>query len=347
MPTPVLVTGGAGYVGSHACKALANAGFLPVVYDNLVHGHEWAVRWGPLEIGDITDQARLEAAMRKHRVKAVVHFAAFAYVGESMQEPGRYFANNVGGTRSLLEAMRAVGVTRIVVSSTCAVYGIPERTPIDEATPTRPMSPYGESKLMMEKMLGWYRACHGLDWAALRYFNAAGADADGEIGEEHEPEPHLIPTVIRTALGKQTVLQIFGTDYPTPDGTAVRDYVHVTDLADAHVRALDYLGGGGESVAINLGTGAGHSVRAVIQAVEQAAGHPIKAILQPRRPGDPPFLVADAAMARRVLGWKPKHSSLDNIVATAWQWATARATAPIVFQQPAAVETALRQRLGS
>ena len=346
MSTPILVTGGAGYVGSHACKALAAAGFLPVVYDNLSRGHEWSVKWGPLEIGDITDQARLEAVMRKHRVTAVVHFAALAYVGESMQEPGRYFANNVGGTLSLLQAMHNVGVKRIVVSSTCATYGIPDRIPIDESTPTRPMSPYGESKLMMEKMLGWYRACHGLDWMALRYFNAAGADPEGEIGEDHDPEPHLIPAVIRTALGQQTVLQIFGTDYPTPDGTAVRDYIHVADLADAHIRALDYLSGGGDSQPINLGTGTGHSVREVVQAVERAAGHPIKAILQPRRPGDPPFLVADAAMARRVLGWKPSHSSLDNIVATAWQWASSRIAVP-VEHQPAAPVHELRRRHGS
>jgi UDP-arabinose 4-epimerase len=347
MSTPILVTGGAGYVGSHACKALAAAGFLPVVYDNLSRGHESAVKWGPLEVGDLADQPRLEAVMRKHRVTAVVHFAAFAYVGESMQEPGKYFANNVGGTLNLLQAMHNVGIKRIVVSSTCATYGIPERTPIDETLPTRPMSPYGESKLMMEKMLGWFRACHGLDWMALRYFNAAGADPEGEIGEDHDPEPHLIPAVIRTALGQQNVLQIFGTDYPTPDGTAVRDYIHVADLADAHIRALDYLAGGGDSQPVNLGTGAGHSVRAVVQAVERAAGRPIKAILQPRRPGDPPFLVADATLARRLLGWKPEYSSLENIVATAWRWASKRAAAPVgPPPQPAPVHE-LRRRHGS
>ncbi|MSP67048.1 MAG: UDP-glucose 4-epimerase GalE [Alphaproteobacteria bacterium] len=325
MSTPVLVTGGAGYVGSHACKALAAAGALPVVYDNLSRGHEWAVRWGPLEVGELNDTAALEAVMRKHRVQAVLHFAALAYVGESIQAPGRYFANNVAGSLALLQAMRAASVRRLIFSSTCAIYGVPERMPITEETPTHPVNPYGESKLMVERMLTWYRTCHGLEWIALRYFNAAGADPAGELGEAHDPEPHLIPTVIRAALGQQPICEIYGTDYPTPDGTAVRDFIHVTDLATAHVGALDHLSRGGESRALNLGTGRGHSVRTVIEAVARHAEQPIATVAKPRRLGDPPVLVADATAAQRVLGWIPRHSNLDQIVATAWRWHAARA----------------------
>ncbi len=316
----VLVTGGAGYIGSHTAKELARAGYGVVVYDNLSRGHRWAVRWGPLEEGDLQDETRLEGVLVKHGVEAVLHFAAFAYVGESMQAPERYFRNNAGGTLSLLNAMRGAGVKRIVFSSTCAVYGIPAVIPIEEAAPTAPLSPYGESKLMVEKMLQWEGICHGLSWVALRYFNAAGCDADGEIGEDHSPETHLIPSLLEAAQGGRTACEIYGTDYPTPDGTCIRDYIHVTDLAGAHVKALKYMEGGGPSIALNLGTGHGYSVREVVEAAGRAAGRPIPVVNRERRPGDPPMLVAAAERARQVLGWTPSHSSLDNILGTAWRW---------------------------
>ena len=320
MSQSILVTGGAGYVGSHACKALAAAGWRPVVYDNLSRGHAEAVRWGPLVEGDLHDRPRLAAALRTHRVAAVMHFAALAYVGESVAEPETYYTNNVGGTLALLGAMREAGVGTIVFSSTCAVYGVPDRVPIRETTATAPLNPYGETKLAIERALHWYGAAYGLRYAALRYFNAAGADPDGEIGEDHEPETHLIPLVLRAALGRGETLQIFGTDYPTPDGTAIRDYIHVADLADAHVRALAHLRAGGDSAALNLGTGHGHSVRAIVAAVERIAGRPVPCRQAPRRPGDPPQLVADPALARARLGWEPRHSDLDTIIRTALAW---------------------------
>lgn len=318
----ILVTGGAGYVGSHACKALAEAGCRPVVYDSLSRGHRGAVKWGPLVEGDLHERDRLVAAMRAHRVEAVMHFAALAYVGESVSCPELYYRNNVVGTLSLLDAMREAGVATIVFSSTCAVYGIPETVPIRETTAKAPLSPYGETKLAIERALHWYGAAHGLRYAALRYFNAAGADPDGEIGENHDPETHLIPLVLRAALGTGEALRIFGTDYPTPDGTAIRDYIHVTDLADAHVRALRHLAAGGESIELNLGTGSGHSVREVIASVERATGSSVKPYEAPRRPGDPPALVADATLARERLGWRPRCSDLDTIVRTALAWET-------------------------
>ena len=320
MRDTVLVTGGAGYIGSHTCKALAGAGFEPVVLDNLSFGHPWAVRWGPLVEGDLGDRDLITRTIGRHRVKAVIHFAAYAYVGESMRVPERYFRNNVINTLNLLESVQRTGVSRVVFSSTCATYGLPERVPIAEDQPQHPVNPYGESKLFVERALGWLGTAHGLGWAALRYFNAAGADPDGELGEAHDPETHLVPNAILAALGRAPALEIFGTDYDTPDGTAVRDYVHVTDLADAHVRALEHLLGGGESMAINLGTGRGHSVREVLDAVERIAGTPVPSRAAPRRPGDPPRLVADAARAAAVLGWRPRLSDLDSIVGTAWRW---------------------------
>jgi UDP-arabinose 4-epimerase len=323
----ILVTGGAGYVGSHACKALAAAGCRPVVYDSLARGHRGAVKWGPLIEGDLHDRDRLVAALRAYRVEAVMHFAAFAYVGESVTCPEVYYRNNVGGTLSLLDAMREAGVGRIVFSSTCAVYGVPETLPIRETTSKAPLNPYGDTKLAVERALHWYGAAHGLRYAALRYFNAAGADADGDIGENHDPETHLIPLVLRAALGSGDKLQIFGTDYPTRDGTAIRDYIHVTDLADAHVRALDRLAGGGESMELNLGTGSGHSVREVIAAVERVTGRTVPRHEAPRRPGDPPELVADAGLAWSLLDWRPTHSDLDTIVRTALAWETRPAVA--------------------
>jgi UDP-arabinose 4-epimerase len=319
MSKTILVTGGAGYVGSHACKALAGAGWQPVVYDNLLRGHREAVRWGPLVEGDLHDRARLVAAMREHRVAAVMHFAAFAYVGESVSEPEIYYRNNVVGTLALLAAMREAEISAMVFSSTCAVYGNPPEMPIRETTPTSPVNPYGETKRAIERALHWYDA-YGLRSVALRYFNAAGADPDGEIGEEHDPETHLIPLAIRAALGHAGPLHIFGTDYPTRDGTAVRDYIHVADLAAAHVAALDYLKGGGDTAIVNLGTGSGHSVREVIAAVERIGGRAVPRFEAPRRPGDPPELVADAALAAEKLGWRARCSDLDTIVRTATAW---------------------------
>jgi UDP-arabinose 4-epimerase len=316
----ILVTGGAGYIGSHTCKALHKAGFTPVTFDNLVYGHREAVKWGPFVEGDLSDKVLLEKVLTDYGVEAVIHFAAFAYVGESMEQPQKYFANNVVNTLNLLDVMHDAGVGHIVFSSTCATYGIPERVPIDESHPQQPVNPYGESKLFVERALKWHGVAHGLKSAALRYFNAAGADADGEIGEDHEPETHLIPLVIQAALGLREQVSIFGTDYPTSDGTAIRDYIHVTDLGEAHVMALEHLLGGGESIALNLGTGYGYSVRDVITSVENMSGREVPVVNAPRRPGDPPELVADAAAAKRKLGWEPRHSSLDNITKTALDW---------------------------
>ena len=320
----VLVTGGAGYIGSHTCKALAQSGYLPVTLDNLVCGHREAVRWGPFVRGDLSDQALVRRVLRDHHVAAVMHFAGYAYVGESMLAPGKYFDNNVCNSVALLEAMHAEGVGRIVFSSTCATYGLPHSIPIDETHIQQPVNPYGESKLFVERMLDWYRAAHGLRYAALRYFNAAGADPDGEIGEDHTPETHAIPLVIETALGRRPQFSIFGTDYPTRDGSAIRDFVHVTDLAAAHVLALRQLEHGNESVCLNLGTGRGHSVREVIAMVEQIGGRAIVTREASRRPGDPPELVADSARARALLEWTPRHSDLRTIVSTAWRWHEAR-----------------------
>lgn len=315
----VLVTGGAGYIGSHTAKALHRAGFTPIVLDNLSMGHAWAVKWGPLVQADLADRGALFSAMRAHRVEAVIHFAASAYVGESMQNPAKYFRNNVTGTLNLLEAMQEAGVRHLVFSSSCATYGIPQELPIPEEHPQQPINPYGESKLMGERLLRWFGECHGLGWVALRYFNAAGADPEGELGEEHEPETHLIPLVIGAALGVRGPVQVFGTDYPTPDGTAIRDYIHVSDLAQAHVRALEYLVQGGASQAFNLGTGVGHSVLEVIRAVERLGGRQVPFEEAPRRPGDPPVLVARAQKAASELGWKACFGP-EEIIRTAWRW---------------------------
>jgi len=316
----VLVTGGAGYIGSHTCKALSLAGYSPVTYDSLVHGHRWAVQWGPFVRGDIADGELLEHTLRRYSVGAVVHFAGYACVGESMTDPGKYFRNNTANTLTLLEAMESVGTDSIVFSSSCATYGMPREIPIREETPQQPINPYGESKLAVERMLQWWGVAHPLRWSVLRYFNAAGADPDGEIGEDHEPETHLIPLAIEAALGMRGPLEIFGCDYETPDGTPVRDFVHVTDLASAHVAALQYLKAGGDSVALNLGTGRGYSVREVLSAVEDVTGRTVPVRNAPRRRGDPPQLVASAQRARQLLGWEPCHSDLRTIVETAWQW---------------------------
>jgi UDP-arabinose 4-epimerase len=316
----ILVTGGAGYIGSHACKALARAGFTPIAYDNFGAGHREAVQWGPLIEADLADRARLLHVLRTEKVEAVIHFAAFAYVGVSVRDPATYFQNNVVNTLSLLDCMREAGVNTIVFSSTCATYGTPDRVPIDETQAQRPINPYGESKLFVERALLWYGGAYGLRWAALRYFNAAGADPDGAIGEDHEPETHLIPLAIQAALGQRAGLDVFGTDYPTPDGTAIRDYIHVNDLADAHVLALGKLMTGAAALQLNLGTGRGHSVRAVIEEVERITGRRVAQRLSPRRAGDPAELVADARRANEVLGWRPSLSDLDTIVRTAAAW---------------------------
>jgi UDP-glucose-4-epimerase GalE len=316
----VLVTGGAGYIGSHTAKALAKAGHEPLVLDNLSAGHRWAAKWGRLLDWDLADTEMLPQFLEKERVEAVLHFAGSLLVGESVQEPRKYFWNNVVNTLHLLDAMLEAGVKRIVFSSSAAVYGNPQRIPIPEDHPKQPVNPYGETKLAMERALQWYGNAYDLKWVALRYFNAAGADPDGELGESHNPEVHLIPLIIQAALGRRPHVEIYGTDYPTPDGTAIRDYVHVTDLAAAHVRALQYLADGGESRALNLGTGQGYSVREVIHAVGKISPHPVPFCEGPRRAGDPPALVAEASHAGKALGWKPQHSGLEAIIQSAWNW---------------------------
>jgi len=320
MKKAVLVTGGAGYIGSHTCKALAQRGFTPVTLDNLVYGQRESVRWGPLIEGDIADTALVEQTLRTHRIDSIVHFAAFAYVGESMKQPEKYFENNVVKTLRLLNAALTTGVHTLVFSSTCAVYGVPRVIPIREDQPKRPVNPYGETKLFIERALHWLGTAHGLRWAALRYFNAAGADPDGELGEVHDPETHLIPLVMQAALGERSAVEVYGTDYPTPDGTAIRDYIHVTDLAEAHVRALEHLLERGENLQLNLGTGKGSSVRDVIAAVERCADRPVPFRDASRRAGDPSILVADPARAQKILDWSPCHSRLRQIVETAWRW---------------------------
>lgn len=318
----VLVTGGAGYVGSHAAKALAHAGFEPVVFDNLSNGHAWSVRWGPFVQGDLADRELLLKTLTGNGIEAVCHFAANAYVGESIANPRKYFQNNVVNTLNLLDAMLDSGVRKLVFSSSCAVYGEPQQLPIAEDHRRQPISPYGESKWFVEKALQWYGAAYSLQSMSLRYFNASGADPDGELGEVHDPETHAVPLAIQTAMGQRPHFEVFGTDYPTPDGAAIRDYIHVTDIADAHVKALQHLLGQGESMALNLGTGAGHSVLEVVAAVERAAGRPVKVVKSARRTGDPAVLVADGARARQILGWQPRYSGLDTIVESAWRWHT-------------------------
>jgi UDP-arabinose 4-epimerase len=316
----ILVTGGAGYIGSHACKALAAAGYCPVVYDNLVHGHRWAVHWGPFVQGDILDAAALDAAISAYRPVAVMHFAAYCYVGESVREPAKYYHNNVLGSLSLLDAMRRHAIEQFIFSSSCATYGIPQRIPITEDQPQQPVNPYGATKRMVEWVLEDYAAAYRIRSVMLRYFNAAGADPQGEIGEDHDPETHLIPLVLQAAAGHQPSVTVYGDDYPTADGTCIRDYIHVTDLADAHLRALVALEQGMPTMAFNLGNGQGFSVRQVIDAVRCITGRPIPVEIGPRRPGDPPVLVGDASRITAELGWQPRFPELDAIVETAWRW---------------------------
>lgn len=307
-------------MGSHACKALAAEGYLPVAYDNLSQGHRWAVRWGPLEVGDIHDESRLTQVMARYRPVAVMHFAALIAAGESVVAPEKYYGNNIAGLLVLLAAMRQQRIERIVFSSTAAVYGTPQSTPIGENHPLAPINPYGMSKLVGERILQDCAVAHGLRSISLRYFNAAGADPDGEIGENHEPETHLIPIILEAAAGERPHVSVFGADYPTADGTCVRDYVHVSDLAAAHVLALARLEGAHGAEAFNLGNGNGFTVREVIDAAARVTGTRIPTKVEPRRAGDPPILLADANRARAELGWRPAFSDLDTQINNAWRW---------------------------
>ena len=307
-------------MGSHTCKTLAKAGYLPVVYDNLVYGHEWAVKWGPFEKGDIADRTRLDEVITKYRPSAVIHFAAYAYVGESVLNPGKYYRNNVAGSLTILEAMQDHKIDKIIFSSTCSTYGIPKTIPISEDHSQNPVNPYGASKLMIERMLKDFDTAHNIRSIALRYFNAAGADPDAEIGEDHDPETHLIPLVLDAAEDKRLKLTVFGDDYDTPDGTCIRDYIHVTDLAEAHLLALGALEQGMPTAAYNLGNGQGFSVKDVIDMASMVTGRKILTITGPRRAGDPASLVGDNRKISKELGWKPQYNDLKTIIETAWNW---------------------------
>ncbi|MDJ0676872.1 MAG: UDP-glucose 4-epimerase GalE [Calothrix sp. MO_167.B42] len=321
--TTILVTGGAGYIGSHTVLALKQAGYEVIVLDNLVYGHQDLVEkvlQVELIVGDIGDRSLLDNLFHNRNIAGVMHFSAYAYVGESVKEPAKYYHNNVVGTLNLLGAMEAAGVHRFVFSSTCATYGIPQVIPIPEDHSQKPINPYGATKLMVERILADFDVAYNLKSVCFRYFNAAGADPHGRLGEDHSPETHLIPLVLFTALGKRESISMFGTDYDTPDGTCVRDYIHVSDLADAHVLGLEYLLKGGDSQAFNLGNGKGFSVKDVIETAKQVTGKEIKIIECDRRPGDPPILIGSAKKATTILGWQPQYSSLQDILTHAWQW---------------------------
>ena len=319
-PIPILVTGGAGYIGSHVCKALAKARFLPITYDNLSTGHAYAVKWGPLVQGDLSDKTKLIETIRTFKPIATLHFAANALAVESMQDPAKYYRNNVAGTLSLLEAMRATGLLNLIFSSSCAIYGNPQFNPITEDHPQIPISPYGKTKWMAEHMMIDFEAAYGLKTIFLRYFNAAGADLDTEIGENHTLETHLIPCIIQAALGLKEEIVVYGTDFPTRDGSAIRDYVHVHDLAEAHVLSLQHLLANRKSLAINLGTGVGTSVLELIDAVQTFCGKTVRVRLEQRRFGEPSMLAADHRRATELLGWTPKNSSLPVLIESAWKW---------------------------
>ena len=316
----ILIAGGAGYIGSHTNKLLSRRGLPTVVFDNLSLGHREFARWGEFFFGDLGEKNRIRDCFRKFPIRAVMHFSALAYVGESMTQPARYYHNNVLNTIRLLEVMREFGVSRFIFSSSCSVYGLPTESPITEDHPRRPISPYGRTKLMVEQILEDFDTAYGMKYISLRYFNAAGADPDGEIGEWHDPETHLIPLAIQAALGLRPAVPVFGTDYPTKDGTCIRDYIHVNDLAGAHIRALDYLMSAGRSDVFNLGNGDGYSVRDILRAVEDVGGRPPKVMAADRRPGDPPVLISQSEKAHRLLGWFPDHSDLKTIIETAWAW---------------------------
>lgn len=317
--TNILVAGGAGYIGSHTCLDLSNKGFTPVVYDNLSNGHAEFVKWGPLETGDIRNRDRLDEVLEKYKPAAIVHFAAAIEVGESVRDPGSYYENNVAGTITLLRAAQAAGIDKIVFSSTCATYGAPTSIPMNETHVQSPLNPYGRSKLIVEQILKDLDLHQGFRSVILRYFNAAGADPKGRIGEWHKPETHAIPLAIETALGRRSHFQVLGTDYETRDGSCVRDFVHVLDLADAHTRAIQHLLDNGTSHALNLGTGQGTTVKELLEAVQRIGRREFSIQYGPRREGDSPALVADNALARQTLGWSPQHD-LSAIISTAWNW---------------------------
>ncbi|HUJ19449.1 MAG TPA: UDP-glucose 4-epimerase GalE [Nitrospirota bacterium] len=316
----ILITGGAGYVGSHANKFLHGRGYRTVVLDNLSTGHGEFVKWGEFVQGDLSDREQLILLFKRFPIKAVMHFGAFAYVGESVVDPLRYYANNVSNTVNLLQAMKESNVSFIVFSSSCSTYGIPQRIPIPEEHPQAPINPYGRTKLMVEQILKDVDTAHGIRHVNLRYFNAAGADPDGQVGERHDPETHLIPLVLNTASGRQDAVRIFGADYGTPDGTCVRDYIHVTDLAHAHQLALEHLLKSGTSDSFNLANGKGFSVKEVIDAAGKVTGKKIKTVVQDRRPGDPPVLIGSSEKAKKILSWEPEYKDLEAIIQTAWKW---------------------------
>ena len=316
----ILVTGGAGYIGSHCCKALYKKGFNPITIDNLVYGHKNFVRWGEFFQGDVGNPADLKKCFSRHKIDAVMHFAAYAYVGESVQDPLKYYENNLRNTVELLHAVVENDINYFVFSSTCATYGNPEKTPIDERHPLNPINPYGRTKRMIEEILEDYGAAYGLNYTSLRYFNAAGADPDGEIGEDHNPETHLIPLVLDVAATKRKSIKVFGTDYATTDGTCIRDYIHVTDLAEAHILALQRLMGGADSSVYNLGNGRGFSVLEVIECAREITAEDIAVENTDRRPGDPPVLIASNEKAIAELGWNPVYADLNDIIGTAWKW---------------------------
>ena len=318
--TRILITGGAGYIGSHTAKRLSHYGIETAVFDNLSRGHRNFVKWGPLIEGDLRNSALLRETLRWFKPDVVLHFAAFAYVDESFSNPGLYYDNNVGGTVSLLQAMHECGFDKIVVSSSCATYGQPDQVPITENTPLRPINPYGMSKLMMEEICADFERAHGLRFVPLRYFNACGCDPDGEIGERHDPEPHLIPRLFMAQDGELDALDIMGDNYPTADGTCIRDYIHVNDLAEAHIKAARYLLEGARSEAFNLGTGRGASVREVIEVAAKVTGKAVPHRIASPRTGDPAVLVADASKARRILNWSAGNSDLEHVLETAWAW---------------------------
>lgn len=319
----ILVTGGAGYIGSHVALALLSSGYKIAILDNLVNGHRElveAVLKIPVIVGDTGDRACLEKIFASHNIEAVMHFAAYAYVGESMVDPFKYYHNNVAKTITLLEAMLAAGVKKLVFSSTCAAYGIPKFIPVSEDESSHPINPYGASKLMVERILTDFKAAYGLESVCFRYFNAAGADPEGRLGEDHQPETHIIPLILLAALGKRPHISIYGTDYPTPDGTCIRDFIHVVDIAKAHILGLQYLLEGGETALFNLGNGNGYSIREIIQAAEQVTGKVIPVIECDRRPGDPPILVGSSKKANSILGWEPEYPQMVQMLKHAWNW---------------------------
>ena len=316
----ILVVGGAGYIGSHTVKLLHKNGFKVIVFDNLSMGFEILAKYGELIVGDLANINDIDKVFKTYKIDVVFHFAAFAYVGESVTDPAKYYQNNVINTINLLDVMLEFDVKKFIFSSTCATYGNPIEIPITETHPQAPINPYGQSKLMVEKILSDYSHAYDLKYVALRYFNAAGADAEGEIGEDHDPETHLIPLVLDVALGKREQINVFGSDYETKDGTAVRDYIHVTDLADAHILALEYLKNGEPSTVFNLGNGLGYSVQEVIDVAKKVTGKEIKTVYSPRREGDPAILIGGAEKAIKILGWKPRFAKLEQIIETAWKW---------------------------